>query len=172
MIDLGISKLILIGAVALVFVGPEKLPKVARTVGTWLGKAQRYVNEVKAEVSRSVELDELRKAKESVEQAARDLEHGIARSSRDMQHSLESLKDDVHAAASAGALDDAWASSQAELDWHEAAHMPAPVLVQRPSRRTWRMKRSATPRWYKARSRVRMHVQSGAARVARHRPPR
>jgi sec-independent protein translocase protein TatB len=45
-IDLGISKMALIGAVALIVIGPEKLPRVARTVGTLLGKAQRYVNDV------------------------------------------------------------------------------------------------------------------------------
>jgi len=76
-IDLGISKMALIGAVALVVIGPEKLPKVARTVGTLLGKAQRYVADVKAEVSRSMELDELKKMRETVEGAARDVENSI-----------------------------------------------------------------------------------------------
>ena len=70
MIDLGISKIALIGAVALIVIGPEKLPRVARTVGTLLGKAQRYVSDVKAEVNRSMELDELKKMKETVESAA------------------------------------------------------------------------------------------------------
>nr|MBP9940917.1 Sec-independent protein translocase subunit TatB [Comamonas sp.] len=74
MIDIGISKLALIGAVALVVIGPEKLPRVARTVGTLLGKAQRYVSDVKAEVSRSMELDELKKMKESMETAVHDVE--------------------------------------------------------------------------------------------------
>ena len=63
MIDLGLSKMALIGAVALIVIGPEKLPRVARTVGTLLGKAQRYVSDVKAEVNRSMELDELKKMK-------------------------------------------------------------------------------------------------------------
>ena len=72
MIDLGISKLALIGAVALLVIGPEKLPRVARMVGTLLGKAQRYVSDVKAEVNRSIELDELKKMKDTVESAARD----------------------------------------------------------------------------------------------------
>jgi len=61
MIDIGLSKMALIGAVALIVIGPEKLPRVARTVGTLLGKAQRYVADVKSEVNRSMELDELRK---------------------------------------------------------------------------------------------------------------
>jgi len=60
-IDLGISKMALIGAVALVVIGPEKLPRVARTVGTLIGKAQRYVADVKAEVNRSMDLEELKK---------------------------------------------------------------------------------------------------------------
>ena len=74
MIDLGISKMALIGAVALIVIGPEKLPRVARTVGALLGKAQRYVADVKAEVNRSMDLDELKKMKESVEEAGREVE--------------------------------------------------------------------------------------------------
>ena len=66
-----------IGAVALIVIGPEKLPRVARTVGTLLGKAQRYVADVKAEVNRSMELEELKKMKETVETAARDVESSI-----------------------------------------------------------------------------------------------
>src|SRR3569832_946488 len=77
MIDLGIEKMMVIGAVALIVIGPEKLPRVARTVGTLLGKAQRYVSDVKAEVNRSIELEELKKMKDSVETAARDVEGSI-----------------------------------------------------------------------------------------------
>jgi sec-independent protein translocase protein TatB len=77
-IDLGLDKMALIGIVALVVIGPEKLPRVARTVGTLLGKAQRYVNDVKAEVNRSMELEELRKMKDTVETAARDVETSVS----------------------------------------------------------------------------------------------
>src|SRR4029079_14035209 len=77
MIDFGFDKLALISAVALVVIGPEKLPRVARTVGTLLGEAQRYVADVKSEVNRSIELEELKKMKESVESAARDVESSI-----------------------------------------------------------------------------------------------
>src|SRR4030095_9160085 len=69
MIDFGFDKLALISAVALVVIGPEKLPRVARTVGTLLGKAQRYVADVKAEVNRSIELEELKKMKTEFEDA-------------------------------------------------------------------------------------------------------
>src|SRR5689334_25350261 len=77
MIDFGFDKIALISAVALVVIGPEKLPRVARTVGTLLGKAQRYVADVKAEVNRSIELEELKRMKDTVETAARDVESSI-----------------------------------------------------------------------------------------------
>src|SRR3982750_839833 len=73
MIDFGFDKIALIGAVALIVIGPEKLPRMARTVGTLIGKAQRYVSDVKAEVNRSMELEELKKKKQEVESAARDV---------------------------------------------------------------------------------------------------
>lgn len=85
MIDLGISKLMIIGVVALVVIGPEKLPRVARTVGTLLGRAQRYVNDVKSEVSQQMDLEELNKMKKSVEDAARE-----------MQQSVDKTKQEVH----------------------------------------------------------------------------
>ena len=87
MIDIGLSKMALIGAVALIVIGPEKLPRVARTVGTLLGKAQRYVSDVKAEVNRSMELDELKKMKDTVENAARDVHNTIqTNASEDWDH--------------------------------------------------------------------------------------
>ncbi|HJW11092.1 MAG TPA: Sec-independent protein translocase protein TatB, partial [Albitalea sp.] len=73
MIDFGFDKIALIGAVALIVIGPERLPRVARTVGHLLGKAQRYVADVKAEVNRSIELEELKKAKAQFEDAARNV---------------------------------------------------------------------------------------------------
>ena len=86
MIDLGISKLALIGAVALVVIGPEKLPKVARTVGALLGKAQRYVADVKAEVNRSMDLEVLKKMKDSMESAARDVEQSAEQGFQRIEH--------------------------------------------------------------------------------------
>src|SRR5439155_5689455 len=77
-IDFGFDKLALIGAVALVVIGPEKLPRVARTVGHLIGKAQRYVADVKAEVNRSIELEELKKMKTQFEDAARNVEQSVS----------------------------------------------------------------------------------------------
>ena len=77
----------LIGVVALIVIGPEKLPRVARTVGTLLGKAQRYVSDVKAEVSRSIELDELRKMKDTMTDAAKDMENTIQSNASEIEKS-------------------------------------------------------------------------------------
>ncbi len=155
MLDLGISKMALIGAVALIVIGPEKLPRVARTVGTLLGKAQRYVSDVKAEVNRAMDLDELKKMKESVEEAGREVEKGLHSTKADFEKDWSSV--------TAG-LDGSSAASDSAPAWHP----PAPEY-RRPDK-NWRLKRGATPQWYKARHGVRRQVQSGAARVARFRP--
>jgi sec-independent protein translocase protein TatB len=146
-IDLGISKMALIGAVALIVIGPEKLPRVARTVGTLLGKAQRYVNEVKAEVNRSMELDELRKMKETVESAARDVEQSVHTATSDFEKQWQDATSDASSALSA----------------------PAYPEYKHPKKK-WRVKQGAVPHWYKARNGVRTRALSGAARVARYRP--
>src|ERR1700755_3563222 len=78
MLDFGFDKMALIGAVALIVIGPEKLPRVARTVGTLIGKAQRYVADVKAEVNRSIELEDLKKMQTEFEDAARNVERNIS----------------------------------------------------------------------------------------------
>ena len=77
MFDLGFTELMIIGVVALIVVGPERLPRVARTAGHLIGRLQRYVADVKADISRETELDELRKAKDSVQQAASEFESSM-----------------------------------------------------------------------------------------------
>ena len=156
MIDIGLSKMALIGAVALIVIGPEKLPRVARTVGTLLGKAQRYVADVKSEVNRSMELDELRKMKETMEGAARDVEQSIHTSARDFEKDLA----DFDAPTVPDALDAPGALQGASTV----------VPSYRNPGKNWRLKRGATPQWYKSRNGVRTKALSGAARVARYRP--
>lgn len=160
MIDFGFDKLALIGAVALIVIGPEKLPRVARTVGFFIGKAQRYVSDVKAEVNRSIELEELQKMKSQFENAARDVEQTVHREVNEASNSFEQSWSE----ATAGIGSDA--SGSGSDYW-----TPAPPTYQHP-KKNWRVKRSATPRWFKQRQGVRTHVQSGAARVARFRPAR
>ena len=157
MIDFGFDKIALIGAVALIVIGPEKLPRVARTVGTLMGKARRYVADVKAEVNRSIELEELQKMKAQFETAARDVEQTVHREVNDAQQAFGHQYQDLNNALGQG-------SSPAV-----EPYQPLPPQYKRPNKR-WRLKRSAMPRWYKQRAGVRGQVQSGAARVARHRP--
>ena len=135
----------LIGAVALIVIGPEKLPRVARTVGTLLGKAQRYVADVKAEVNRSMELDELRKMKETVETAARDVESSVQTAASDFDRQWEEATSTV------------------------LAEPPSFPEYKHPKKK-WRVKQGAMPQWYKARAGVRTKALSGAARVAKYRP--
>ena len=160
MIDFGFDKIALIGAVALIVIGPEKLPRVARTVGTLMGKARRYVADVKAEVNRSIELEELQKMKSQFETAARDVEQTVNREVNDAQQAFGQHYSDIHGALEGNAPTNADTST-----WQ-----PPPPQYKRPNKH-WRLKRAAMPAWYKQRAGVRGHVQSGAARVARHRPP-
>ena len=77
MFDIGFSEMLVIGLVALVVIGPEKLPKVARTLGHLAGRLQRYVSDVKADINREIELDELRKMRDSMQQAASSFESTV-----------------------------------------------------------------------------------------------
>lgn len=77
MFDIGFSELMVIGVVALLVIGPEKLPKVARTLGHLLGRAQRYVNDVKSDINREMQLDELKKLQSQVTDSARAIEDSV-----------------------------------------------------------------------------------------------
>ena len=77
MFDIGFSEIFVIALVALIVIGPERLPKVARTLGHLFGRMQRYVNDVKADISREMELEELRKLQASVQDAARSIEQSV-----------------------------------------------------------------------------------------------
>jgi sec-independent protein translocase protein TatB len=149
MIDLGLSKIALIGVVALVVIGPERLPKVARMAGTLFGRAQRYINEVKSEVSREIELDELRKLHKEVQEAASNVEQTIAKD-------ISEIESEVHTALSNPLLDNI---------------TPDQMTVKAKDFRKKKLARtSAIPSWYKKQSGHRTRVMSGAARVAKHRP--
>ena len=157
MIDFGFDKIALIGAVALIVIGPEKLPRVARTVGHLIGKAQRYVSDVKAEVSRSIELEELKKMKSTFEDAARDVE--------------QTVSSEIHQTTSD--LNSSWNDSSTLLPQSSGQHDDlTPPLEYKHPKKHWRLKRGAMPQWYKQRNGIRGKAQSGAARVARFRPLR
>jgi sec-independent protein translocase protein TatB len=77
MFDVGFSELMVIAVVALIVIGPERLPRVARTLGHLFGRMQRYVNDVKSDIQREIELDELRRFKTEFEQAAQSVQSGF-----------------------------------------------------------------------------------------------
>ena len=77
MFDIGFSELLVIGVVALIVIGPEKLPRMARTVGVLAGRLQRYVADVKADINREIELEELRKMRDSMQEAASKFETSV-----------------------------------------------------------------------------------------------
>ncbi len=98
MFDIGFSEFLLIGVVALIVIGPERLPKVARTIGHLVGRMQRYVADVKSDINREMELDELRKMRDTMQEAASGIE--------------SSLKEELH--KTEGELDAAAASLAAD----------------------------------------------------------
>ncbi|MEW6688134.1 MAG: Sec-independent protein translocase protein TatB [Pseudomonadota bacterium] len=98
MFDIGFSELVIISLIALVVIGPQRLPRVARTLGHLAGRLQRYVADVKADINREVELDELRKMRTDVQQAATSFENSV-------QSELSKTETELNAAASTAASD-------------------------------------------------------------------
>ena len=151
MIDLGVSKLALIAVVALVVVGPERLPKVARLAGNLFGRAQRYMADVKAEVSRQMEVEEFKKFREESASALKEVESSI--------HST---------------VNEASANLTDQADIFETKFEKPPLdekevlrKTKRQGRNSWGVRRAARPIWFKRSVGMRTRVQSGAARMKR-----
>ncbi|BDX20791.1 sec-independent protein translocase protein TatB [Polynucleobacter sp. TUM22923] len=151
MIDLGVSKLALIAVVALVVVGPERLPKVARMAGNLFGRAQRYMADVKSEVSRQMEVEEFKKLREDSTSMFKEVENSIASTVHEAQANL---------------------SDQADI--YESNYTRAPLDAKevlgksmRQGRKSWGVRRAARPVWFKRSAGIRTRVQSGAARMKR-----
>jgi len=122
MFDFSFGELALISAVALVVLGPERLPKVARSVGEWAGKAQRYVSQVKADINREIEIAELQKLQEQARDVARSIETSVQEGVSGLQSGIDSTT----SALSSG-FDDGTAGSGA----------PTPELVSEPAGYSW-----------------------------------
>lgn len=153
MIDLGLAKLAMIGAVALIVIGPEKLPKVARMAGSLLGRAQRYMNQVKAEVSREMELDELRKMQKSIEETASDLKSDVSNEMSGIGQSISS----------------AWQDPVTET----FRPLPEQANIARKAkafRQKKLLRNSALPGWFLKQQGSRSRLLSASARVAKYRP--
>jgi len=114
MFDIGFSELLVIAVVALLVIGPERLPKVARTAGHLFGRLQRYVNDVKADIQREMELDELRKLRSQFEDAARSVQDSV----HEVDKEVRAVGDD---------LDKAVAGTTADPPAAETGALPPPI---------------------------------------------
>jgi sec-independent protein translocase protein TatB len=157
MIDLGVSKLALIAVVALVVVGPERLPKVARMAGNLFGRAQRYMAEVRSEVNRQIELDEFKKLREDSAAAIKDVESSL---------NSTFTEAGTHLSDQADSYDYSTSSYPVEVQIDENKVFRDSL---RQGRSSWRVRQAARPLWYKHASGARLRVQSGAARMKRFR---
>jgi sec-independent protein translocase protein TatB len=102
MFDVGFSEMVVIAVVALIVIGPEKLPKVARTLGHLVGRLQRYVNDVKADINREMELEELRKLKDEFQRSAQGFEQTIHGEVQRTESEMRALADEATPKASDG----------------------------------------------------------------------
>jgi sec-independent protein translocase protein TatB len=134
MFDIGFSEIVVIAVVALIVIGPEKLPKTARTLGHLFGRLQRYVSDVKADINREMELDELRKLRTEVQSAARDIESSFDSATREMEAGVRNVEKDLSgetagppAAAGAGASALPELSTPPETPAAPAAAPPGPA---------------------------------------------
>lgn len=105
MFDFGFSELMVLAVVALVVIGPERLPKVAKQTGQWMGKLRRYVDDVKSDVNRQMELSELRSLKTEVTDAARELQTSMQSTIAGVQSDLDDVQKTLEGTDAAPATD-------------------------------------------------------------------
>src|ERR1700748_1025636 len=98
MFGVDFSEMMIIAVVALIVLGPERLPRVARTVGALLGRMQRYVNDVKADINREIELDELKRMHETVKDAAQTVESSVRETMTKLEKQAGAHADELNAA--------------------------------------------------------------------------
>ena len=103
MFDVGISEIMVIAVVALIVLGPEKLPKTARTLGHLFGRLQRYVGEVKADINRELALEDLKKLQAEVHSAATDFQASINASAKEVENNIRSVEASLNASAAGDA---------------------------------------------------------------------
>src|SRR5215471_2257686 len=138
MFDVGFSEIVVIAVVALIVIGPERLPKVARTLGHMFGRLQRYVNEVKADINREMELDELRKLQSQVQSAARDIETSVTSAVSQAEAGVRSVEEQLNAAEAANA-------SQQTANAGAAASSAAPAPGSAPAASAEAPRQAALP---------------------------
>jgi sec-independent protein translocase protein TatB len=100
MFDIGFSEIVVIAVVALIVIGPERLPKTARTLGHLFGRLQRYVADVKADINREMQLEELKKLQQEVRSAATEIETSVNAAARGIETGVRGVESELNAAAS------------------------------------------------------------------------
>jgi sec-independent protein translocase protein TatB len=110
MFDIGFSEMVIVAVVALVVLGPERLPRVARQAGQWMGKLQRYISDVKSDINRQMELEELRKLQSEVKDAASSLESSLKSTIAETKSSFDEMSAAIQGSESTG-------SDEARTDW-------------------------------------------------------
>ena len=100
MFDIGFTEIVVIAVVALIVLGPERLPRAARTMGHLFGRLQRYVSDVKADISREMELEDLKKLQQEVKSAAQELESSVQSAARSAESGLRDVESQLNAGAS------------------------------------------------------------------------
>lgn len=95
MFDIGFSEMIVIAIVALVVIGPERLPRVARTAGLLLGRLQRYVSDVKSDINREIQLDELKKLQSEIRDSARSVEQSLTSGVQEVRQTAQSVSESL-----------------------------------------------------------------------------
>jgi sec-independent protein translocase protein TatB len=126
MFDIGFSELLVIAIVALIVIGPQQLPKVARTLGHLFGRMQRYVNDVKADIAREMELEELKKMRTSMEDAARSFHTSVDKEVRSTESELNKMAHDAQSAV------DGFGDTPPPPPAAPAADQPAPEAKPQP----------------------------------------
>lgn len=102
MFDIGFSEMVIVAVVGLIVLGPERLPKVARQAGQWLGKLQRYVADVKSDINRQMELEDLRRLQTEVTGAARELHSTLKSTLSETQSEFDSIAADLGGGTGSG----------------------------------------------------------------------
>ena len=134
MFDIGFSEILLIAVVALIVIGPERLPGVARTLGHLFGRMQRYVNDVKADIQREMELDELKKLRQDVEDSARSIEDAARSFESSVNREVSAAQEELRALETLG-------NPAAELP----AQQPGPSSSTQPSEPATGSSAASTP---------------------------
>lgn len=133
MFDIGFSEMVVIAVVALVVLGPERLPKVARAAGILLGRLQRYVNDVKSDINREMQLEELKKLQAQVEDSARSIERSVSTEMQSAQASLNQTAQAVTEPVSAVAAEIAAVPEAAATPVPAPESVTASAVVTEPS---------------------------------------